>query len=88
VNDKEYFSARNKANPYEFFGSHFFMNRNSLKMAQLDSFFHFIPTEEEFSNAMFYYADISGGPGGFSEYILWRRKQWILGFGITETGTV
>lgn len=33
-----------------------------------------------------YFADICAGPGGFSEYVLWRKKWHAKGFGITLRG--
>ena len=35
---------------------------------------------------MLYFADICAGPGGFSEYVLWRRKNDAKGFGFTLKG--
>ena len=35
-----------------------------------------------------YFADICAGPGGFSEYILWRKKWHAKGFGITLKGNL
>lgn len=32
---------------------------------------------------LLYFADICAGPGGFSEYVLWRRKWHAKGFGLT-----
>ena len=32
---------------------------------------------------MLYFADICAGPGGFSEYVLWRKKWKCKGFGLT-----
>ena len=34
-------------------------------------------------NELLYFADICAGPGGFSEYVLWRRKGECKGFGLT-----
>lgn len=31
----------------------------------------------------FYFADVCAGPGGFTEYILWRKKWTFKGFGFT-----
>lgn len=31
----------------------------------------------------FYFADVCAGPGGFSEYIFWRKKWYFKGFGLT-----
>ena len=35
---------------------------------------------------LLYFADICAGPGGFSEYVLWRRKWHAKGFGLTLRG--
>ena len=36
------------------------------------------------SNQLLYFADVCAGPGGFSEYVLWRAKGWhARGFGFT-----
>lgn len=32
---------------------------------------------------IFYFADVCAGPGGFTEYILWRKKWQFKGFGFT-----
>ncbi|XP_018567759.1 cap-specific mRNA (nucleoside-2'-O-)-methyltransferase 1 isoform X2 [Anoplophora glabripennis] len=81
--------ARTKANPFETIKSVFFMNRAALKMANIDA-----ATEFMFSNidqntyhntnlGPYYFADVCAGPGGFSEYILWRKKWHFKGFGLT-----
>lgn len=41
--EKNFFDARESANPYEKIGKHFFMNRAALKMANLDALFHLLP---------------------------------------------
>ncbi len=33
-----------------------------------------------------YFCDICSGPGGFSEYVLWRKKCLAKGFGMTLKG--
>lgn len=33
-----------------------------------------------------YFADICAGPGGFSEYVLWRKEWHAKGFGFTLKG--
>lgn len=35
------------------------------------------------SHSLLYFADMCAGPGGFSEYVLWRRKGDAKGFGLT-----
>lgn len=37
-------------------------------------------------NELLYFGDICAGPGGFSEYVLWRRKGDCKGFGLTLRG--
>jgi len=39
------------------------------------------------SNDLLYFADICAGPGGFSEYVLWRKSWDAKGFGFTLRGT-
>lgn len=34
----------------------------------------------------YYFADICAGPGGFSEYVLWRKNWGFKGFGMTLRG--
>ena len=35
---------------------------------------------------LYYFADVCAGPGGFCEYLLWRRLYSCHGFGITLRG--
>ena len=37
-------------------------------------------------NDLLYFADVCAGPGGFSEYVLWRKKWDAKGFGFTLKG--
>jgi cap1 methyltransferase len=37
-------------------------------------------------NEPLYFVDICAGPGGFSEYVLWRKKNKSKGFGMTLRG--
>ena len=37
-------------------------------------------------NELLYFGDICAGPGGFSEYVLWRMKGECKGFGLTLKG--
>ncbi|RCH84441.1 FtsJ methyltransferase domain-containing protein 2, partial [Rhizopus stolonifer] len=79
--------ARSKSNPFERIGDSIFMNRAATKMAALDATFGLTVTEN--SRDEFTFADICGGPGGFSEYLLWRVHSWgssAHGFGITLKG--
>lgn len=38
-------------------------------------------------NQLLYFADVCAGPGGFSEYVLWRKKWRSKGFGFTLKGS-
>lgn len=37
-------------------------------------------------NEPLYFCDVCAGPGGFSEYVLWRKKWRAKGFGFTLKG--
>lgn len=80
--------ARGRANPFETIYSVFFMNRAALKLANIDAACDFMFTDikkyfECEENGPFYFADICAGPGGFSEYLLWRNSWFFKGFGFT-----
>ncbi|VEN43647.1 unnamed protein product [Callosobruchus maculatus] len=81
--------ARAKANPFETIKSVYFMNRAALKMANIDAATNFMFSRidenehHKHHSGPFYFADICAGPGGFSEYILWRRQWFFKGFGLT-----
>ena len=83
--------ARTKSNPFETIRGNIFLNRAAVKMANMDSMFDFMFSNplDEFGNAvignddLLYFADVCAGPGGFSEYILYRKKWEAKGFGFT-----
>ncbi|KAG2201277.1 hypothetical protein INT47_006780 [Mucor saturninus] len=75
--------ARSRSNPFERISNGIFMNRAATKLAALDATFGLTVTQ---NNKEFTFADICGGPGGFSEYLLWRVHSWggsAHGFGVT-----
>ncbi|KAF5272716.1 hypothetical protein FQA39_LY07743 [Lamprigera yunnana] len=86
---KELSKSRCRANPFEKIRSAFFMNRAALKMANIDAVTGFIFTNIDRDprhykkKEPYYFADVCAGPGGFSEYILWRKKWLFKGFGFT-----
>lgn len=85
---KEFLHARFRANPYETIRSAIFQNRAAMKMAEMDTSFDDMFTshadfDEKNPSSLLYFADICAGPGGFSEYVLWRRKWRAKGFGFT-----
>ncbi|KAK7105134.1 cap-specific mRNA (nucleoside-2'-O-)-methyltransferase 1-like [Littorina saxatilis] len=86
--------ARTRSNPYETIRGAFFLNRAAMKMANMDAVMDFMFTNPKDAqgrpmvtgNELLYFADICAGPGGFSEYVLWRRKGECKGFGLTLRG--
>lgn len=86
---KKLYQARHRANVFETIGSVFFMNRAALKMANIDAATNFMFTnidqsiEHHGQFTPYYFADVCAGPGGFSEYVLWRKKWMFKGFGFT-----
>ncbi|ETK77101.1 hypothetical protein L915_16622 [Phytophthora nicotianae] len=77
-------SARAATNAFELLGKHRFLNRSAMKLVTLDHIFQWTHGAGE----RFTFADICGGPGGFSEYLLWRTQQSsdTHGYGITLKG--
>lgn len=84
-------NARTRSNPFETIGSGIFLNRAAVKMANMDALFDFMftePVDEDGTplvkeNELLYFADVCAGPGGFSEYVLWRKQWHAKGFGFT-----
>ncbi|KAG0001945.1 FtsJ methyltransferase domain-containing protein 2 [Entomortierella chlamydospora] len=76
--------ARQRCNPYELVGSSIFINRASVKLASIDSQLAITATKEDPTGGQgeeedaktFRFADLCSGPGGFSEYLLWRKHTW------------
>lgn len=77
--------ARTRSNPFETIRGAFFLNRAAVKMANIDKACDFMFTYPKISdsNEPLYFADVCAGPGGFSEYVLWKRKWHAKGFGFT-----
>ncbi|XP_050548974.1 cap-specific mRNA (nucleoside-2'-O-)-methyltransferase 1 isoform X2 [Daktulosphaira vitifoliae] len=92
IDDHEFRQARTKANPFETIKNGIFQNRAAMKMANIDWACDFMFTEPKYSNGssmlsgpsdLVYFADICAGPGGFSEYVLWRKGWRAKGIGFT-----
>jgi len=91
LGEDEFLKARTRSNPHETIRGGIFQNRAAMKMAELDASFDFMftnPKDERGQSVvspheLLYFADICAGPGGFSEYILWRKKWLSKGFGLT-----
>ncbi|KAK9891380.1 hypothetical protein WA026_014623 [Henosepilachna vigintioctopunctata] len=88
----KYVNARARANPFESIRNVFFINRAALKLANIDAATDFMFSNinenehHKHSSGPFYFADVCAGPGGFSEYILWRKGWLFKGFGLTLKG--
>ncbi|KAM3861158.1 cap-specific mRNA (nucleoside-2'-O-)-methyltransferase 1 [Diretmus argenteus] len=88
--------ARTRSNPYETIRGAFFLNRAAMKMANMDHCFDNMftnpkdsqgkPLTKEREGELLYFGDVCAGPGGFSEYILWKRRWHAKGFGMTLKG--
>lgn len=86
--------ARTRSNPFETIRGGIFLNRAAMKMANMDAAFDFMftsPKDEDGCSVLgpedlLYFADVCAGPGGFSEYVLWRKGWQAKGFGFTLRG--
>lgn len=88
VDDRVMHPARARANPFEVIKKEFFMNRAALKLANIDAIFDWAFTTPAClkEGGSLYFADVCAGPGGFSEYVFWRKKWHTKGFGFTLKG--
>lgn len=80
--------ARNKSNPYDVKAGQF-MTRGAVKMANIDAVFgwQLCQKPESSGDDLIYFVDVFGGPGGCSEYVLWRNDSWnAKGFGFSTKG--
>ncbi|XP_011862622.1 PREDICTED: cap-specific mRNA (nucleoside-2'-O-)-methyltransferase 1 [Vollenhovia emeryi] len=77
--------ARTRSNPYETIRTVNFLNRAAVKMANIDKACDLMFTEPKHfdPNELLYFADVCAGPGGFSEYVLSKKKWHAKGFGFT-----
>lgn len=88
LDGRELQRSRSRSNPFETLGKLFFQNRAALKMANMDCVFDFMFTRPKNEAGetligpedLLYFADVCAAPGGFSEYVLWRRKTDSGGF--------
>ncbi|GAB1601422.1 cap-specific mRNA (nucleoside-2'-O-)-methyltransferase 1-like [Argonauta hians] len=91
LENEEMRKARTRSNPYETIRGVIFQNRAAMKMCNIDAVCDFMLTQPKSKtgqslvavNNLLYFADICAGPGGFSEYVLWRRRGDAKGFGLT-----
>lgn len=78
--------ARLMANPFENIGRSVFMNRASIKLANIDAVFNLTQQKTGYIvkqyPGKFTFCDIGSAPGGFTEYLQYRRTESI-GYGIS-----
>uniref|UniRef100_A0A1I8ISP4 Cap-specific mRNA (nucleoside-2'-O-)-methyltransferase 1 n=1 Tax=Macrostomum lignano TaxID=282301 RepID=A0A1I8ISP4_9PLAT len=92
MSNKDLMDSRSRSNPYETVKNAIFMNRAAVKMAEVDAVLQFRMSQPFDSDEIFQFADICAGPGGFTEYLLWRNRAQdgrgprAKGFGLTLRG--
>jgi 23S rRNA U2552 (ribose-2'-O)-methylase RlmE/FtsJ len=68
--------GRIRSNPWDSLGKHIFINRAALKLAELDKLFGLLESgamlAKSIESSKLRMGDFASGPGGFSEYTLWR----------------
>lgn len=73
---KGFEAARSAANPFEKIGSCGFINRAAVKLANIDAVIPLTLGEK------FTFCDVAAGPGGFTQYLQFRRPD-SRGFGMS-----
>jgi cap1 methyltransferase len=85
-NSPKFDEMKVKANPFEKIGRSRFMNRASIKLANIDAIFKITGKDQDYRQKQnlekLTYCDLAGGPGGFTEYLQYRYPQ-SYGYGIT-----
>ncbi|KAL0233882.1 hypothetical protein PCE1_002387 [Barthelona sp. PCE] len=71
----DYNLAREKANPFGIIKKEVFVNRAAVKLAEIDAQFKIMERFPAKERDTLVFNDLCGGPGGFSEYLMWRRIQ-------------
>ena len=81
--------ARDRANPFESIGNGPFMNRAAVKLANIDALYKVMGEQytlfNQTSDKMLTFLDLCGGPGGFTQYLMYRMPG-SFGKGITLKG--
>ncbi|XP_055616415.1 cap-specific mRNA (nucleoside-2'-O-)-methyltransferase 1-like [Toxorhynchites rutilus septentrionalis] len=86
VDQRAVANARRCSNPFEF-RTNQFVSRAAVKIANLDAIFDWKLCQLEDERDLMYFADVFGGPGGCSEYVLWRNAtRFARGFGFSTKG--
>eukprot|EP00792_Barthelona_sp_PAP020_P001800 TRINITY_DN128_c0_g1_i1.p1 TRINITY_DN128_c0_g1~~TRINITY_DN128_c0_g1_i1.p1 ORF type:complete len:522 (-),score=115.74 TRINITY_DN128_c0_g1_i1:130-1632(-) len=69
--ENEYKHARNSTDPFNLVKSPAFMNRNALILASIDKMTGLV--SRYVHEPTLYFLDLCGAPGGWTEYISWKR---------------
>lgn len=98
VDQQLFVKYRSEVNPFENLGRSIFIDRASIKLANIDTLFNFMNiihtfgvyvrdnNREDLESYARNFADVAGGPGGFTQYILYRDPH-ASGWGVTlDTG--
>lgn len=91
LGEMDMLQARTRSNPFEKIKGAIFLNRAAIKMANMDALLDYMftnPVDQQGQplvrpDGLLYFADVCAGPGGFSEYVLFRKKWLAKGFGFT-----
>ncbi|KND04871.1 uncharacterized protein SPPG_00569 [Spizellomyces punctatus DAOM BR117] len=86
---QDMYRAKSRANPYQCLGKSIFAYPTAVKMANMDALFQFTDINARTGTGELRFADLCSGPGGFTEYLLWRanaRGIPIRGWGMTSRG--
>lgn len=82
-----------RANPSEFVGYQLFVDQSAIVFANLDIHFSLKnpldsdnkPLVDAKTPNLLYYANVYGDPGGFADYMLYRRGWQAKGYGLPKT---
>ena len=92
--------ARARSNAWEALaweGTNMFMNRGALKVAEADARSGWALTRPTAADAgasagargpdaVLFFGEVGGGPGGWAEYVFWRKRSFARGLGMTLAG--
>lgn len=87
--NQDFLYVRNELNPFEKLGTSIFINRAGVKLGNIDAIIpltgsRFTPLFTYNPSRILKFCDLAGGPGAFSQYIIYRYPKSI-GYGITLT---
>ena len=83
--------ARGRSNEWEGLkeAGGMFMNRGGLKLAETDARCEWRLTRPEGvkgPDELLFFGEVGGGPGAWAEYVLWRKRGFARGLGMTLAG--